>query len=77
MDSAATPATAIAGKKHAKPKKAAKEMTEDELKAESSKHAGVGEKPSNLGRSPPSWNEERITTNDRIIAKRQHASGEL
>jgi hypothetical protein len=43
MDSAVTPATAITGKKQAKPKKASKDLTEEEGRVESGKRIGQRE----------------------------------
>jgi hypothetical protein len=71
MDSAvpaiATPATAITGKKQAKPKKAVKDMMEEERRTESSKHAGRRE-AAKARKAAAKLGEEQVRTNDRIIA---------
>jgi hypothetical protein len=82
MDSAAapamvtaTPATSTTGKKQAKPKKAAKDMTEERW-TESTKHAGRRE-AAKARKAAVKLEEEWLRTNDRIITQRQHANGKL
>jgi hypothetical protein len=74
MDSAAAPAMAIAtpatdttGKKQGKPKKATNDMTEEERRMESSKRAGQRE-GAKTRKAAAKLEEERVRTNDRIIA---------